>query len=496
MKKLFLVLIALNLFNGRFVFSEELSYPVVDTAQRRFYNEKHEIRQPALGESFYGQDSMYEGHSPRYKDNQDGTVTDMVTGLMWTKDPGEKQTLSERIRALEYLRVGGYSDWRIPTIKELYSLIDFSGIDPDPKSTGTLNLQPFIDTDFFAFSYGNVNQGERLIDSQFISATKYVHKTMHGDDTFFGVNFADGRIKGYPVINRRTQSEKKFFCIYVRGNRAYGKNDFVNNYDGTVTDKATGLMWMQEDSGHLKAGIYKNGKLNWEEALMWAENLDYAGYSDWRLPNAKELQSIVDYTKSPSTTDSPAINDIFKTTSFVENGTKEYPYFWTSTTHKQLMGGASAVYISFGRGLGWVESKRTGEKMLLDVHGAGCQRSDPKSGYKDKYPYGRGPQGDVINIYNFVRAVRSGKANVMEGSDISVENNVTKFSAPASNVSEKRGVKGKRPSFVSRLDKDGDSKVSLSEFDGPKHHFRDLDKDGDGYLLESEAPKGPPPKRR
>lgn len=48
--------------------------------------------------------------------------------------------------------------------------------------------------------------------------------------------------------------------------------------------------------------------------------------------------------------------------------------------------------------------------MLLDVHGAGSQRSDPKSGDPSRFPYGRGPQGDVIRINNFVRCVRGGAA--------------------------------------------------------------------------------------
>jgi len=42
----------------------------------------------------------------------------------------------------------------------------------------------------------------------------------------------------------------------------------------------------------------------------------------------------------------------------------------------------------------------------MDVHGAGAQRSDPKSGDPDDYPYGHGPQGDVIMIFNTVRLVR------------------------------------------------------------------------------------------
>jgi hypothetical protein len=42
----------------------------------------------------------------------------------------------------------------------------------------------------------------------------------------------------------------------------------------------------------------------------------------------------------------------------------------------------------------------------MDVHGAGAQRSDPKSGDPDAYPTGHGPQGDAIRIYNYVRCVR------------------------------------------------------------------------------------------
>jgi hypothetical protein len=49
----------------------------------------------------------------------------------------------------------------------------------------------------------------------------------------------------------------------------------------------------------------------------------------------------------------------------------------------------------------------SGVMQLLDVHGAGAQRSDPKSGNPQDYPFGFGPQGDVIGIYNKVRLVRT-----------------------------------------------------------------------------------------
>ncbi len=47
-----------------------------------------------------------------------------------------------------------------------------------------------------------------------------------------------------------------------------------------------------------------------------------------------------------------------------------------------------------------------GTYTLMDVHGAGAQRSDPKEGEAARYPHGRGPQGDVVRILNHVRLVR------------------------------------------------------------------------------------------
>ena len=180
----------------------------------------------------------------------------------------------------------------------------------------------------------------------------------------------------------------------------YAINDFIDNGDSTVTDQATGLMWSQDDSG---VGM------NWKDALSWVQQKNddnYLGYSDWRLPNAKELQSIVDYSRSPDTSDSASIDPIFSVTKITnEAGQIDYPFFWTGTTHVRYSGYAeNAVYISFGRGLGSMDGVD-----VIDVHGAGCQRSDPKDGDPDDYPsWGNGPQGDVQRVFNYVRLVREG----------------------------------------------------------------------------------------
>ncbi|MHC4205291.1 MAG: Lcl C-terminal domain-containing protein [Planctomycetota bacterium] len=391
--------------------AQRVPYTIVDTAQIRCYSNNAEIEFPDGGTAFFGQDAQYIGNEPAYKDNADGTVTDLNTGLMWRSDPGEKMTFRQAVAGASECKLAGYDDWRLPTIKELYSLILFSGTDPDPMSRNSSGQRPFIETKYFKFRYGNPDRGERIIDSQFATSTKYVSTTMRGDETMFGVNFADGRIKGYGMRSPRTGGDKTFYVLYVRGNTSYGKNDFNNNGNGTVTDKATGLMWMKVDSGKLRAGKNKDGKLKWQDALDWAESLQYAGYSDWRLPNVKELQSIVDYTRSPATTNSAAIDPVFQTTSFIaEGGQEDYPFYWSGTTHAGLSRASTASYVAFGRSFGWMRNRRTGQYMLMDVHGAGSQRSDPKSGDPARFPYGRGPQGDVIRICNFVRCVRGGTA--------------------------------------------------------------------------------------
>lgn len=383
------------------------TYPIVDTGQTLSYGNTMAINAPVVGDAFYGQDALYTINAPSYQDNGDGTVSDLVTGMMWQQDPGSKITLAEAQAIVDDFALAGHTDWRIPTIKELYSLFRFDGTDPSGLiGDDTSGLTPFID-DVFAFEYGDPAQGERIIDSQFLTSTIYVSTTMTGNETLFGVNFADGRIKGYPVVQNQTQSGKLFFCLFVRDGEGYGLNSFQDNGDGSITDSATGLMWMQQDSGHLDAG--QNGALNWEEALAWSSELEYASYTDWRLPTAKELQSIVDYTRSPATHSAAAIDPLFLSSPVtVEDGISDFAFYWSSTTHVNHVGSGTGAYVAFGTGFGFMETPAgSGTYSLMDVHGAGCQRSDPKFGDPADYPNGHGPQGDVIRIYNHVRCVRN-----------------------------------------------------------------------------------------
>lgn len=385
------------------------SFPIPHTGQTLcFDNDGHAI-DPQPGEPFFGQDGDWIVNPPSYRDQQDGTVLDEVTGLVWLRTP-IAATWAEAMSGAADCRVGGHADWRVPTIKELYSLIQFSG------GMGWAPPRPYLDTAVFEFHYGDWWQGQRQIDAQYWSATEYVGRTMANEPTVFGVNFADGRIKGYPRDRHPREGEMKRWVRYVRGRVDYGINRFVDHGDGTIGDETTGLMWTRSDSG---------ARLSWQRALEWAAGDRTAGFDDWRLPNAKELQSIVDYTRAPDAADpaarGPAIDPVFQVTD-------PESYYWTATTHLEAPGphfGRHAVYVCFGRALGKpfpVESIRPESRRpevvtaagatsegFINVHGAGAQRSDPKSGdpQSAEYRHGFGPQRDDVRILNFVRLVRT-----------------------------------------------------------------------------------------
>jgi hypothetical protein len=357
------------------------SYVVVDTGQHRRFDDRGWIIEAGSTE-FPGQDGDYDGPQPAYQDDGDGTVTDLQTGLIWQREPPEElYTWQAAMAYADALDLAGHDDWRLPNIKELLSIMDFAG---------SIRIHaPYVDTRYFGYHFPDVSGGHRDIDAQYWSSTPYFGRVMTGLEGAFGVNFADGRIKCYPTKFGPRGGPSGPYVRCVRGPE-YGKNDFADNGDGTVTDRATGLMWTKADSGV---------PMNWHDALHYAEALEFAGFSDWRLPNAKELQSIVDYTRAPDAVDPArrpaAIDPLFDLTD-------QESWFWTSTSHGDNT--SHAIYIAFGRATSaWIWA---GEKM--NAHGAGAMRSDPKSGDPTWYAGGLGPQGDEIRIQNYVRCVRGG----------------------------------------------------------------------------------------
>ncbi len=391
------------------------SYAIVDTNQNQCYDSSSGDTTSCIGN---GYDADYSGNQPDYTLSDDGLiVTDNITGLIWQQSSDisgdgsltsdDKLYQSDAVSYCDNLSYGGLDDWRLPNIKEAYSLIQFSGKDPSGyQGTDTSGLTAFLD-DVFDWAFGDLANGERIIDGQFATSTLYVSTTMNSDVTMFGVNFVDGRIKGYP------SERAPFYVRCVSGNTDYGVNEFSANGDRTISDVATGLMWQQDDSD----------SSNWDDAVAQCEATTTASHSDWRLPNAKELQSILDYTRSPDTHNQAAIDPIFNASSFKNEASEDdWGYYWASSTHANNNdNGSSATYVAFGRALGYMNG------TIMDVHGAGAQRSNSKTAVSSTASaqsstgangtfYYHGPQGDILRDNNKVRCVRDS-----EPSDIALD---------------------------------------------------------------------------
>ena len=103
-------------------------YNLPDTGQTKCYDNAKEIPCPQPGEAFYGQDANYQGAQPAYRDNGDGTVTDLKTELI-----GRKRGSEQRPKAMAEGHglwrgwPARHSDWRLPTMRELQSMVTLDG---------------------------------------------------------------------------------------------------------------------------------------------------------------------------------------------------------------------------------------------------------------------------------------------------------------------------------------------------------------------------------
>ncbi|OON99856.1 MAG: hypothetical protein ATN35_10760 [Epulopiscium sp. Nele67-Bin004] len=418
---------------------------VVATGQTDSYDKDGNIITVDASSTYYGQDAQYYDSMPfSYTDNGDGTITDNSTGLMWQQIPVDyKMTWSEAVEFCENLELGGYDDWRLPTADELFSLSDFSegwpfidtsifampdessymqsapqgGMSGGPQSggapqtsggpqTGTSELPPITEEGENVPPAGEntpppmttgesapppMTTGENTPppavggesddaiskdEGQFWSSNYYlVEEEGARQGVAFGVNHATGHIKAYQAEAPSNMGKN---VRAVRGDE-YAANDYIDNGDGTITDTSTGLMWMSADMGIA---------VDWETALVTAQSTEFAGYDDWRLPDVKELQTLLDYSGSY-----PAIDPEYFTYTTLEDN--EFFYYWTSTSAYFSTADPTnyyAWYVAFGYAI-----DDNGE----DYHGAGGVRFSQK--YLESEAMGEG--GD--NILNSVRLVRT-----------------------------------------------------------------------------------------
>jgi len=254
----------------------------------------------------FGEDSDYTINPPSYTDNGDGTITDKVTGLMWQKVDNGESTWDNAMARAGSVTTGGYGDWRLPTPIELFSILNFNNGNPAA-----------VNTTFFPSNPAGAAEYWWSTDFYGADATKV-----------WCVNSGGGMGPKPRAETVSAGGTLRYHARYVRGAKPTNGHNYQNNLDGTITDLDTGLMWTQVPSS----------AVTWQGALAYAETLALAGFTDWRLPNIKELQSLTDYTLTTATTAAAALAPVNRV--LFPSATTPATAYWSSTV---LRGGGNAV---------------------------------------------------------------------------------------------------------------------------------------------------------
>ena len=286
------------------------------------------IATPVVGKDFFGQDPQYANSGTCYHHNfslvvtgteNENIVLDNNTLLQWQQSISTETFIWEdAVAYCENLTYAGYDDWRLPAAHELLSIVDND------------RLYPALDTTYFS-SFSNY-------DSPYMGIWT---SSVENDSMAF-------RFRPYNGSVWKISSSESLKTMCVRGNKLPAGSfqaSVTENGDTIVTDSTTGLVWQQNYSTE-----------NWKHALGYCENLYYAGYSDWRLPNRNELASLLNYDNASDPysdfPDMPASN------------------FWSSST---LSGNAPyAFYVNFLYG----EIDYSGKPYSTSNYKVRCVRSE------------------------------------------------------------------------------------------------------------------------
>jgi hypothetical protein len=249
----------------------------------------------------------------RFADNGNGTVTDKLTGLMWTQDAlmptvgscagasygKEWQEALDYVKCLNGAHHLGYNDWRLPNINELDSMIN-----PETHTKTWLQASGFtIDADenSMAVYWTSTTYAFNPEVAWFVSFDLF-------EDVTIGLfkTYSSGR--AWPVRGSATGPAKLWQTGQTKCYDSQGKvvscagtgqdgeiragvawpNPRFTVVDACVTDNLTGLMWPKNPGGTRRT---------WQEALTYANRLNLCGFSNWRLPNMREMRSLVNYAQ-------------------------------------------------------------------------------------------------------------------------------------------------------------------------------------------------------
>jgi hypothetical protein len=226
--------------------------------------------------------------SPPFFQNVNAQITlDTITDLMWQRTDGGEMTWENALLYADTATLGGYTDWRLPTALESFSILNHQFVNPS------------IDVTIFT------NTGAEYW---------WTSEKQWNDSTKIWVTNAGGGIGNHRKNETISDGgNKKFHVRLVRA--MYAPPIMLHRFEvltnRIVSDSLTGLFWQ-------KTAYFDS--LTWEQALLFADSCTLGGFTDWRLPNIKELQSISDPSIS---------NPSFNSNYFTNAGSQKY---WSSTS--------------------------------------------------------------------------------------------------------------------------------------------------------------------
>ena len=267
---------------------KKITYANICTGQRECYDAKIGTTCPKEGKDFYGQDYQYaklgycieKDFSTKNSVKDEPTLLDNNLKIEWMKEIADSTyTWDEAVEYCDKLEYAGHDDWRLPFPKELMSVRNYSSY--SEESLNVWSAQEFFMSDLYAWYVDN-NSGWVWPPEK--TQKKYVRC-----------------VRGEPL-----QTHSSTETVYVAGK-------------AIDIDYETSLAWLRQ---------YSYG--NWHDALAFCEDLTYAGFSDWRLPNINELYSIVDHAKDRPAALLPGLEQQMKNSMYYYWW--NYSYFWSSTT--------------------------------------------------------------------------------------------------------------------------------------------------------------------
>ncbi len=342
----------------------------------------------------------------RFTDNNDESVTDKLTGLIWAKDANLMITRDPTFdaendgavtwqHALDYVNILntenylGYNDWRLPNIHELGSLINLGQSQP----ATWLNDQGFsnVQTNFYwtstTYASGtsnawcvNVEGSIEDFDDKVVSY--YVWPVRGGLWSFGSLSLSKtGQTDCYNTTGdiiacNGTGQDGELQSSMAWPTPRFTDNSLTDSTDSTVTDGLTGLVWSKNAN---PAAATKT----WQQALDYIDNLNitnYQGQRIWRLPNRNELATLINmgqahsniwlneqgfsnvqtnsyWSSSTHANDTSSAWEVSMDNGYMTNGVKTYGFsVWPVRDGDSFLGSLGFFVVKSGTGSGTVAS--------------------------------------------------------------------------------------------------------------------------------------------